>query len=102
MIHAPARRDDAPLIRQFIQDKAWGHHACGTRAIRPAHRAGVDNTTGEVHGVSRLRVVDASVVPRSPGHFIASAVLMIGEKAADVIAADAGTPAAAATAPSRA
>ena len=48
----------------------------------------------QVHGVRGLRVVDASVFPRIPGFFIASAVLMIGEKAADVIAAEAGLPAA--------
>ena len=42
----------------------------------------------KVHGVTGLRVVDASVFPRIPGFFIASAVYMIGEKAADVIAAD--------------
>jgi choline dehydrogenase-like flavoprotein len=44
-----------------------------------------------VHGVRRLRVVDASVFPRIPGFFIASAVYMIGEKAADVILQDAAT-----------
>jgi choline dehydrogenase-like flavoprotein len=33
-------------------------------------------------------VVDASVFPRIPGFFIASAVYMIGEKAADVILND--------------
>ena len=43
-----------------------------------------------VHGVEALRVVDASIFPRIPGFFIASAVYMIGEKAADVIAAAAG------------
>ena len=48
----------------------------------------------KVHGVQGLRVVDASVFPRIPGYFIASAIYMIGEKAADVIAA-----AAAGTAP---
>jgi len=42
-----------------------------------------------VHGVQGLRVVDASVFPRIPGFFIVSAVYMIGEKAADVIMADA-------------
>ena len=48
-----------------------------------------------VHGVSGLRVVDASVFPRIPGFFIASAVYMIGEKAADIILADARTAASA-------
>jgi choline dehydrogenase-like flavoprotein len=43
----------------------------------------------KVHGTEGLRVVDASVFPRIPGFFIACAVYMIGEKAADVIAADA-------------
>jgi len=43
----------------------------------------------KVHGTEGLRVVDASVFPRIPGFFIACAVYMIGEKAAEVIAADA-------------
>jgi choline dehydrogenase-like flavoprotein len=38
-----------------------------------------------VHHTKNLRVVDASIFPRIPGFFIASAVYMIGEKAADVI-----------------
>jgi choline dehydrogenase-like flavoprotein len=38
-----------------------------------------------VHGTRRLRVVDASVFPRIPGFFLASAVYMIGEKAADIL-----------------
>jgi len=88
---------DQAAIAAHVRDQAWGHHACGTCAIGPADRAGVVDTNFQVHGVRGLRVVDASVFPRIPGHFIASAVLMIGEKAADVIAAGAGLPAASPT-----
>jgi len=42
-----------------------------------------------VHGTRGLRVVDASVFPKIPGFFIASAVYMVSEKATDVIIADA-------------
>ena len=93
---------DKAAIASYVRNQAWGHHASGTCAIGPATLAGVVSSSFKVHGVRGLRVVDASVFPRIPGHFIVSAVLMIGEKAADVIAAEAGTPAAAATAPSRA
>ena len=60
---------------------------------RPARRRGVLSSDFKVHGVEGLRVVDASVFPRIPGFFVASAVYMIGEKAADAIVADAGTTA---------
>ena len=36
-------------------------------------------------GQLRLRIVDASVFPRIPGYFLACAVYMIAEKAADVL-----------------
>ena len=52
-------------------------------------KGGVLSSDFRVHGVQGLRVVDASVFPRIPGFFIVSAVYMIGEKAADVIMADA-------------
>jgi choline dehydrogenase-like flavoprotein len=69
-------------LAQFVRDHAWGHHACGTCAI-----GSVLDADFRVHGTDGLRVVDASVFPRIPGYFIASAVYMIGEKAADVILA---------------
>ena len=78
---------DAELA-EFVRDRAWGHHACGTCAIGPRTANGVLDTDFRVHGTNGLRVVDASVFPRIPGFFIASAVYMIGEKAADVILAD--------------
>ncbi|MEQ1910523.1 MAG: GMC oxidoreductase, partial [Vicinamibacterales bacterium] len=81
-------------LETFVRDQAWGHHASCTCAIGPSENGGVLTSDFKVHGVSGLRVVDASVFPRIPGFFIASAVYMIGEKAADVIASDAHASAA--------
>ncbi len=80
---------DDDRLEEFVRDNAWGHHACGTCAIGSLDDDGVLSTDFRVHGTVNLRVVDASVFPRIPGFFIASAVYMIGEKAADVILADA-------------
>ena len=60
-----------------------------TCAIGALERGGVLSSDFKVHGTEGLRVVDASVFPRIPGLFIASAIFMIGEKAAEVIIADA-------------
>jgi choline dehydrogenase-like flavoprotein len=70
---------------------AWGHHASCSCAIGPEEDGGVLSSDFKVHGVRGLRVVDASVFPRIPGFFIASAVYMVAEKAADVILQQAGT-----------
>ncbi|MEQ1516785.1 MAG: GMC family oxidoreductase [Usitatibacteraceae bacterium] len=85
---AAVQTDDQ--LRQFVRDNAWGHHASCTCPIGPAASGGVLSPDFRVHGTSRLRVVDASVFPRIPGFFIASAVYMIAEKAADAILVDAG------------
>ena len=77
-------QSDADL-KQFVRDHAWGHHACGTCAIGPEEQGGVLSSDFRVHGVTGLRVVDASAFPRIPGFFIVSAVYMIGEKAAAAI-----------------
>ncbi|MGE3507746.1 MAG: GMC family oxidoreductase, partial [Vicinamibacterales bacterium] len=78
-------------LAEFVRTHAWGHHASCTCAIGRAEDGGVVSSDLRVHGVSGLRVVDASVFPRVPGFFIVSAVYMIGEKAADVIGAAART-----------
>ena len=76
-------------IEEHVRHNAWGHHACGTCAIGPAERGGVVDSRFRVHGTTGLRVVDASVFPAIPGFFIASAVYMVGEKAAEAILAEA-------------
>ena len=76
-------------LRDFVRTHAWGHHASCSCAIGSRSQNGVLDSSFRVHGTQGLRVVDASVFPRIPGFFIASAVYMIGEKAADVILQDA-------------
>jgi choline dehydrogenase len=76
-------------IRTFVRNNAWGHHASCTCPIGPREKGGVLSSDFRVHGTRGLRVVDASVFPCIPGFFIVSAIYMIGEKAADVILADA-------------
>ena len=79
---------DAELA-DYVRNTAWGHHASCSCPIGIAAEGGVLDSGFAVHGTRRLRVVDASVFPRIPGFFIAAAVYMVGEKAADVILKDA-------------
>ena len=76
-------------LQAFVRQHAWGHHACGTCAIGSVKDHGVLRSNFRVHDTVGLRVVDASVFPRIPGFFIASAVYLIAEKAADVILSEA-------------
>jgi len=76
-------------LRDYVRYNAWGQHASCSCAIGPREQNGVLSTDFRVHGTEGLRVVGASVFPRIPGFFIVSAVYMIGEKAAEVILADA-------------
>jgi choline dehydrogenase len=75
-------------LAQYVRDTAWGHHASCSCPIGPMDAGGVLDSGLTVHGVTRLRVVDASAFPRIPGFFIAAAVYMLAEKAADMILAD--------------
>lgn len=74
-------------LKAFVRSNAWGHHASCTCAMGPREKNGVLSSDFRVHGVSGLRVVDASIFPRIPGTFIVSAIYMIAEKAADTILA---------------
>jgi len=80
-------------IDAFIRRMAiTAHHPCGTCAMG----AGPDAVTDpqlRVRGVERLRVVDASVMPDLVSAHINACVLMIAEKASDIIRDRAPLPA---------
>ena len=85
-------------VADWIKNEAWGHHACGTCRIgSDAWQADTGNLTDtgavldsrfRVHGVTGLRVVDASVFPKIPGYFILAPIFMVSEKAADTLLAE--------------
>jgi choline dehydrogenase-like flavoprotein len=84
----PGRDVQGQALEQWVRDNAWGHHASCTCPMGPREKGGVLDSRLRVHGVPRLRVVDASIFPRIPGYFIVSAIYMAAEKAADMILED--------------
>ncbi|KAF4509481.1 hypothetical protein G6O67_003653 [Ophiocordyceps sinensis] len=73
-------------MKEWVQNEAWGHHACCTCPIGAASDPNaVLDSKFRVLWVDGLRVVDASVFPKIPGYFIVLPIYMISEKAADSI-----------------
>jgi choline dehydrogenase/4-pyridoxate dehydrogenase len=75
--------DDA-LDRHIRQTGITVHHPAGTCKMGPVTDAmSVVDAECRVHGVERLRVIDASVMPDLVGGNINAAVIMIAEKVSD-------------------
>ena len=74
-------------LKNYVRAMAWGQHASCTCPIGPREDGGVLGSDFRVHGTQGLRVVDGSVFPAHCRFFIASAVYMVAEKAADLILA---------------
>jgi choline dehydrogenase len=82
-----ARSDDD--IAEFLRNELETlYHPVGTCKMGSDSRAVVDARL-RVHGIERLRVVDASIMPRVPAGNTNAPVIMIAEKAADMIRQDA-------------
>jgi choline dehydrogenase-like flavoprotein len=82
----PDARSDADVDAHARATGITAHHPAGTCRMGLAgdNRAVVDAEL-RLHGVAGLRVVDASVMPDLVGGNINAAVIMIAEKAADMI-----------------
>jgi 5-(hydroxymethyl)furfural/furfural oxidase len=83
--------EDDDALAEHIRDNVGGmFHVVGTcRMGAPGDPATVVDPTGRVRGFDGLRVVDASIMPTPPRGNTNLATLMLAEKLADTIAAEA-------------
>jgi choline dehydrogenase len=80
----PQVQDDAGLVEYIRRAASTVHHPCGSCRMGPDANSVVDARL-RVHGIEALRVADAAVFPSVVGGNTNAAVVMIAEKAADLI-----------------
>ena len=89
LVPGPAVQSDND-IATFVRNEAWGHHAsCSNHMGRTSDPEAVVDGNFKVIGTRNLRVVDASVFPKIPGYYPMIPIMMISEKASDVILTEA-------------
>jgi choline dehydrogenase len=82
----PAVETDEQILDWVGRDGETALHPSCTCRLGTDELSVVDPATMRVHGVDGLRVVDASVFPTVPNGNIYAPVMMVAEKAADLIA----------------
>jgi choline dehydrogenase-like flavoprotein len=88
----PSITSDADLERSIGEISTTIFHPVGTAAMGQGPQAVVDDEL-RVHGVERLRVMDASVMPTITSGNTNAPSIMIGEKGAAMVLRAASTPA---------
>ena len=84
----PSQATDDESLRQFIGREAWGHHASCSNKMGPASDPmTVVDQWCRVHGLSGLRVADASIMPDVVRANTNVTTMMIAERCADFIKA---------------
>ncbi|MGB0102077.1 MAG: choline dehydrogenase [Nocardioides sp.] len=82
----PAVETDQEILDWVAEDAETALHPSCTAKMGTGDDSVVDPTSMRVHGVEGLRVVDASVMPYVTNGNIYAPVMMLAEKAADLIA----------------
>jgi choline dehydrogenase len=81
----PSVQTDEQILNWVARDAETALHPSCTCKMGTDDDAVVDPRTMKVHGLDGLRVVDASVMPYIPNGNIYAPVMMVAEKAADLI-----------------
>lgn len=77
--------DEASMLNYFRQHGGSIYHLCGTCSMGPSQETAVVDNKLKVHGVSGLRVIDASIFPNITSGNINAPVMMVAEKGADLL-----------------
>ncbi|KAF9916619.1 hypothetical protein BX616_003296 [Lobosporangium transversale] len=81
--------DDAKLQQYVRQTSNTIYHPTSTCRMGPtSDPLAVVDSRLNVHGIEKLRVIDASVIPKIPGAHTCAPVVMIAERASDFIKED--------------
>jgi choline dehydrogenase len=89
----PSVQTDDQILEWVARDAETALHPSCTAKMGVGDGAVVDPTSMRVHGLDRLCVVDASVFPFVPNGNIYAPVMMVAEKAADLILGNTPLPA---------
>ncbi len=84
--------DDAAMLQYFRDNSGSIYHLCGSCAMGPDPQTAVVDNRLRVHGMQSLRIVDASIFPNVTSGNINAPVMMVAEKAAQMILDDAIAP----------
>ena len=91
VLPGPDSTDDEAMRAFVSRGTSTYYHPVGSCAMGMGADAVVDGEL-RVHGLSGVRVADASVIPRIPSVNTNTAAIMIGERAADLIRHSAADP----------
>ncbi|KAK2043161.1 GMC oxidoreductase [Colletotrichum somersetense] len=80
--------DDAAIVQYIRENIGTSRHPLGTCKMAPREGAGVVDLNLNVYGVSGLKIADLSVPPRQVAANTYNAALLVGEKAAHIIATE--------------
>ncbi len=85
VLPGPAVNDDDAMVQYFRENSGSIYHLCGSCAMGDNPQTSVVDKRLKVHGLSGLRIVDASIFPNVTSGNTHAAVLMVAEKGADLI-----------------